>query len=123
MPKLVLDVGNCVPDHAAIRGMIESNFDAKVLQADNLTDALSVLEQQQIELVLVNRKLDVDYSDGLAVIHQIKANEQHRETPVMMITNYEDHQELAVAAGAVKGFGKLALSDAATLETLRAFLA
>ena len=39
MTKRVLDVGNCVPDHAAIRGMLEKVFCADVVQADGLSDA------------------------------------------------------------------------------------
>src|SRR5205085_10671959 len=73
MTKRVLDVGNCVPDHAAIRGMLETTFAAEVIQADGQDDALAVLRQEHVDLVLVNRKLDQDYSDGLEIIKQIKA--------------------------------------------------
>jgi CheY-like chemotaxis protein len=122
MKKRVLDVGNCPPDHAAIRQLIESHFTAVVLQAHHADDALSVLRQDRIDLVLVNRKLDRDYSDGLLVIRQIKADPELADTPVMMITNYDDHQQMAIQAGAIPGFGKLALRDATTLERLRAVL-
>ena len=44
-----------------------------MLQAHHASDTLSTLQQQDIDLVLVNRKLDRDYSDGLEVIRQIKA--------------------------------------------------
>lgn len=122
MTKTVLDVGNCVPDHAAIRHMIETHFDARVVQANQAADAISTLQRQPIALVLVNRKLDIDYSDGLHVIRQIKEHPELKQVPVMMVTNYEDHQALAIEAGAEPGFGKLAIGAEETLNRLRPFL-
>jgi CheY-like chemotaxis protein len=122
MKKRVLDVGNCVPDHAAIRRMITMNFSAEVLQTQHLEDTLATLRQQKVDLVLVNRKLDADYSDGLAVIEQIKSTPELRDVPIMMVTNYADHQQQAMAAGAELGFGKLSLSEPETLERLKKFL-
>jgi CheY-like chemotaxis protein len=123
MKKRVLDVGNCPPDHAAIRHLIESHFAAVVVQAHHADDALHILRQDRVDLVLVNRKLDRDYSDGLRIIREIKADPALADTPVMLITNYDDHQQRAMQAGALPGFGKLALQDALTLERLRAVLA
>jgi CheY-like chemotaxis protein len=122
MTKYVLDVGNCPPDHSAIRRLIESNFDAKVLQAHHLQDTLSTLQQQQVTLVLVNRKLDQDYSDGMRIVDQIKQVPEWSEIPVMLVTNYEEHQELAIKKGAVRGFGKLSLGSAETRENLKQYL-
>ena len=122
MTKRVLDVGNCGPDHAAIRRLVEGSFDAVVVQAHGPEDALAALEKGDVDLVLVNRKLDRDYSDGLEVIKQIKASSCGASAPVMMITNYPDHQRAAVEAGAVTGFGKLELQTPQTLEKLRAIL-
>jgi len=106
MPKRVLDVGNCVPDHAAIRRLLETNFQAEVIQADDSAGALTALRKQPFDLVLVNRKLDLDYSDGLDIIKQIKADPQLATVPCMLITNYPDQQQIAVQAGAEPGFGK-----------------
>jgi CheY-like chemotaxis protein len=123
MTKRVLDVGNCVPDHAAIRGLVERNFDAKVVQADDLASALAELQKQPVDLVLVNRKLDLDYSDGLTIVRHLKADPQWSATPVMLITNYPEYQAEAVTAGAEPGFGKQELRTTETLEKLRRFLA
>ena len=60
MAKRVLDVGNCVPDHAAIRTMLERTFGAEVLQTDGPDDTLALLCREPVDLVLVNRKLDQD---------------------------------------------------------------
>jgi CheY-like chemotaxis protein len=122
MPKRVLDVGNCGPDHAAIRRLIEDHFAATVVQAHHVDDTLALLREENFHLVLVNRKLDLDYSDGLGVIEQIKADAQLRHVPVMMVTNYAEHQQQAIQAGAEPGFGKLALLDPSTVKNLSRFL-
>ena len=122
MPKRVLDVGNCVPDHAAIRTMLERTFGAEVVQADGPQDSLNLLRNQTFDLVLVNRKLDQDYSDGLEIIKQIKADQKLAPLPCMLITNYADQQQAAVAVGAEYGFGKKELSAEKTKERLAKFL-
>jgi CheY-like chemotaxis protein len=121
MPR-VLDVGNCVPDHAAIRGMLEKTFRADVVQADGPSDALAALRKEPFDLVLVNRKLDQDYSDGLEIIKQIKADGKLANLPCMLITNYPDQQQVAVKAGAEYGFGKKELYAPETHERLAKFL-
>jgi two-component system chemotaxis response regulator CheY len=122
MTKRVLDVGNCGPDHAAIRRLIESNFDAQVVRADDLAGALAALQKLPADLVLVNRKLDLDYSDGLAIVRHLKADAQWSSTPVMLISNYPEYQAEAVVAGAEPGFGKQELRNNETLEKMKRVL-
>lgn len=122
MTKRVLDVGNCVPDHASIRHFIEGNFSAAVDQTHGPEDTLAALRKQAYDLVLINRKLDRDYSDGIEILKQIKADAQLADVPVMLVTNYADHQQAAVAAGATYGFGKLELAAGETIERVRAIL-
>ena len=122
MTMRVLDVGNCVPDHAAICNLIEGNFDAKVVQAHGPEDALAVLRSGDIDLVLVNRRLDRDHGDGLDIIKQIKQDLDLSATPCMLITNFPEHQELAVQAGAELGFGKLEIDKPEIRERLAQFL-
>jgi CheY-like chemotaxis protein len=118
MSKTVLDVGNCGPDHSAIRKMLTSIFGVQVIQAHNATDTLETLRSQRIDLVLVNRKLDEDYSDGIEIIKLIKADPNFSTVPVMLVTNLEEYQDQAMAIGAKRGFGKLALSASATIALL-----
>jgi CheY-like chemotaxis protein len=122
MSKRVLDVGNCVPDHAAIRSLLERKFAAEVVQTHAPGDTLAELKSRKFDLVLINRKLDEDYSDGLDILKAIKADPMIAQIPVMLITNYEDHQAAAVAAGGEPGFGKLSLNSSQTLERLEKFL-
>lgn len=122
MPKTLLDCGNCAPDFDAIRQLAESRFGATVLQSHGAEDALEILRARPVDLVTVNRKLDRDYSDGLDVIRRIKEDPDVGSVPVMMVTNYEEHQQSAVDAGAVLGFGKLSLRDEATRQRLEPYL-
>jgi CheY-like chemotaxis protein len=99
-----------------------NRFGAETLQADGVTDALAALRAGGIDLVVVNRKLDMDYSDGIEVIRQIKADEKLAASPVMLITNYPDHQDAAEKLGALRGFGKLEFGKPETIEKLDAVL-
>lgn len=123
MTKRVVDCGNCSPDHAAIRRMVQANFDVEVEQTHGAEDTLSQLRSGDVHLLLVNRKLDQDYSDGVDIIRQVKADPQLSGIPTMLVTNYEEHQEAAIALGAVRGFGKLSLADPGTIEKLKPYLA
>jgi CheY-like chemotaxis protein len=120
--KRVLDVGNCRPDHAAIRRLVEGSFGANVVQAHGMDDALAALRGGKFDLVLVNRKLDRDYSDGIEIIKAVKADAALVDTPLMLITNYAEHQDAAVAAGADRGFGKLEFDAPQTRDQLAKYL-
>ena len=120
--RRVLDVGNCGPDHAAIRRLIEGGFGAEVVQAHGLDDTLAELRSGRFDLVLVNRKLDRDYSDGIEIIRAVKAEPALAATPMMLVTNYVEYQDAAIALGAERGFGKLEFDKPETHERLSRFL-
>ncbi|MCH2113861.1 MAG: response regulator [Pirellulales bacterium] len=122
MPKRVLDVGNCSPDFAAIKGLLSGHFECTVEQAHSAEDALATLRTGKFSLVTINRKLDCDYSDGLEIIRAIKADATLAKLPVMLITNFPEHQEAAEAAGALRGFGKLEFDHPETLAKLMPIL-
>lgn len=121
--KRVLNVGQCGMDHGTIRRLIEGHFEARVVPAASADEALSQLRGGAYDLVLVNRKLDADHSDGMDVLRAIKADAALAPLPVMLVSNYPDAQQEAEAAGAVPGFGKAQVSSPETLKRLRAYLA
>jgi two-component system chemotaxis response regulator CheY len=123
MSKRVLSVGQCMPDQSSINRLIRTHFDAEVVAADLPADALARLRSGAFDLVLINRKLDADYSDGIEILKSIKADPQLKSVPVMLVTNYPEHHEAAVAAGGEYGFGKQELGQPATIERLQRFLA
>jgi CheY-like chemotaxis protein len=51
------------------------------------------------------------------VIRKIKADPS-ASVPVMLVTNYPEHQDAAVAAGALRGFGKLEFERPETRERI-----
>lgn len=123
MGKRVLDVGNCGPDFRSIQNMLLKQFPGvEVLQAHGLPDTLATLRETQVDLVLINRKLDQDYSDGIEILKELKQDPDLQSVPVMLITNYEEHQTAAMELGAERGFGKLELQTAETQERLSAVL-
>ncbi len=122
MTKILVDCGNCGPDFHSIRQMVTSNFDATVLQAHGAEDMLELLRSRDVDIVTVNRKLDRDYSDGLEVVKLIRADPEVGSVPIMLVTNYPEHQDAAVQIGCERGFGKHAIGDPETLELLTPFL-
>lgn len=122
MSKRVLDVGQCAPDHGAITRFLQAHFDVVVDKVDTPADALNHLRNRPYDLVLINRKLDIDYSDGVEILRLIKADPQLAPTPVMLVTNYKEHQENAVALGAEYGFGKAELGAPDVVARLEPFL-
>lgn len=122
MKKQVLSIGQCAMDNATLKQYVERNFAAKVTPVDLLPQALNALENNQYDLVLVNRKLDADYSDGIELIRTLKGGEKTKTVPVMLVSNLPQYQEEAVAAGAVRGFGKSEYNNPETKATLGQFL-
>lgn len=121
MNKRVLDVGQCDPDHGSIRRVIEP-LGAEVVRAHTAREAISLARAERFDLILVNRVLDADGSSGLELISTLQGDEQLRQVPVMLVSNYEDAQREAVAVGARPGFGKAALRDPKTTELLVTYL-
>ena len=122
VPK-VLDVGNCDLDHGNISSLLQDHFQAVVHRAHGLQDAFAALRGERFDLVTINRLMDRDGAEGLEIVKSIKGDPALAETQVMMITNFDEHQQRAQQAGAVRGFGKSRLQDPATLSLLSEYLA
>lgn len=122
MSKTVLSVGQCRPDGAAISHYMKSNFGATVIAVDLPDQALSALETNAIDLVLINRKLDIDMSDGLEILKSIRSTSSKREVPVMLVSNFPEWQDKAVQMGATYGFGKAELNRPETRARLATIL-
>jgi len=117
--RTVLSIGQCRPDNAAITHFLTSNFDVKVLETDLADDSLAALQSSSVDLILINRKLDADYSDGMEIMKLIKSDPQTEQIPVMLVSNFPESQEQAVEVGATYGFGKAELSSPETVGRVR----
>lgn len=122
MSKRVLDVGNCGFDHSAIARYVQREFGAQADAAHDADEALRKAKTGQYAVVLVNRVFDAGGS-GLELIQSLKSDPETQSLPVMMITNYADHEAKAIAAGAEPGFGKATLHEPQTRQRLARFLA
>ena len=122
MPKRVLDLGNCSPDHAAIAALLGRHFDVELHQAHDEAQAAALLAEHSFNLVLVNRVFDRGGQSGMDFIRELMAERSDSGPAVMLISNYAESQDEAVSLGALPGFGKAELHGEKTLARLRAVL-
>jgi two-component system chemotaxis response regulator CheY len=120
--RRILSIGQCFADHGSISRTFAQHFQAQVVPADSVDEALERLRTEKFDLVLVNRILDADHSSGLEIIRQIKADPKLAEAPTMLVSNYDDAQQEAVGLGALPGFGKAALGQPRMLDRVRSAL-
>jgi CheY-like chemotaxis protein len=122
MTKKVLSIGNCRYDHGRLASMLNEHFRAEVVPVRHADEALEKLNSQPFDLVLVNRVLHRDGQQGLEVIRRLKAEPDLAATPVMLLSNLANYQQMALAAGAEPGFGKEQFEDPEVIEGLRRYL-
>ena len=122
MTKKVLSIGSCSFDNHMIGRLISANFDAQLTAASLPDEALDMLRGDEYDLVLVNRKLAADSSDGVDLLKRIRSDSQLADRPVMLLSSFPEAQEAAVKAGAEPGFGKAQLDRPETVEKLARFL-
>ena len=123
MTKKVVLIGHCGPDSGYLRLAVTSaDRAAQVLAADD-EQSLQRLIDDGANLLLFNRVLDCGFSeeDGAAVIRRLKA--RHPNLKMMLVSNYADAQQAAIAAGALPGFGKRELGTPGVAQLLRDALA
>lgn len=118
----VLNVGHCGFDHGNIGRVLEEEFGAEVDAVSTVDQAFHAVRDGQFDLVLVNRVFDGNGESGLELIKRLQGHEETRGTPVMLVSNFPEAQEAAVAIGARPGFGKSALNGVETRERLASVL-
>ena len=121
MSKTVLSIGQCSADHASISRLLQNKFQAIIKTADSIEEANKHSHHSSIDLILVTRIFDLTGEEGLNFIRDHLAGPA-KLIPVILISNYADAQESAVALGARRGFGKAALNSPETEKILREFL-
>ena len=121
MSKTVLSIGQCSADHASISRLLQTKFQAMIKTADSIEEAIKHSHNSSIDLILVNRIFDLTGEEGLTFIQDHLAGPA-KLIPVILVSNYADAQDSAVALGARRGFGKAALNSPETEKILREFL-
>lgn len=116
--RTIVLVGHCGPDMFMLKSALgRAAADAPIVTVNDTQSLSEYLNGNSV--LLVNRELDgsFDTKSGIELIAQIAKG----QTPpiTMLISNYEDAQAQAIAAGARQGFGKSELYDESTTEALR----
>jgi two-component system chemotaxis response regulator CheY len=115
----VLSVGQCAMDHGLLSRYLGREFGAEVRGARTFDEALMALRAEPAyDLVLVNRVSDADGTPGVDLIRSLRSDAGLARLPVMLVSNYSDAQEQAVALGALPGFGKAELGTPKAYDAL-----
>jgi len=121
-PARLLDVGNCDPDHGAIRRMLERNFHVVIDRVMFVDEAIDAVKRCRYDLVLVNRLIFADGSPGIDLHRQIGSDPELAAVPIMLVSNFAEAQADSIAAGGVHGFGKAAVDHPETINRLAVHL-
>lgn len=119
MARIVL-VGHCGADGRMLRSAIRSSIPTvEVVQADD--QATLDAEFARATLLLVNRVLEGDYAHaaGIDLIREVAALDVSPKPATMLVSNFEDAQHEAEAAGARPGFGKRDLNTPKMSDRLK----
>lgn len=98
-PTITL-VGHCRPDIFALTAAIRGYFPDADVKVTNDSSGLN----ESSDLYLVNRILDGQFSheSGIELIRQLPEG----SPPAILLTNFPEHAQAAIEAGAQPGFGK-----------------
>ena len=118
MPKRVLDVGQCSPDHDMLSRFLTQNFSVTIRKVETHEEALAAVQEEGFDLVLLNRIYDATGTAGVETLRSLKSIPATADISVMLVSNLDEAQQEAVAAGALPGFGKAALQATETIERL-----
>jgi CheY-like chemotaxis protein len=113
----ILDVGQCGFDGPRMSRIFKEKLDASVDVAATGEEAARSLAAKKFNLVLVNRVLAADGESGIELIDELVKS--GCTTPLMLVSDRPDAQDQAVARGALRGFGKAALTKPETFELLK----
>jgi two-component system, chemotaxis family, chemotaxis protein CheY len=113
----VLAAGNCNFDSSAIRKTFQSFPQVELVFCDSADEVWEVIAKTEFKLVLLNRVFDQTDERGIDLIRKIKT-EMPQSPNLMLISNFDDAQAAAVAAGALPGFGKSALASESVRQQL-----
>ena len=118
MPTFVL-IGHCGPDSFLLRNAVSRAVPGATIAVADDEEALRP-HLQRDRVLLINRVLEDGFiaPNGVELIAQLTRSVAG--PTMLLVSNHLDAQEMAVAAGAVQGFGKRDVHLARTAELLRA---
>ena len=117
--KGVALVGHCGPDSWMLKSMIKRTLpDAEVFNVDSVKELEKMMGRTKV--LLVNRVLGrgLGTKSGIELIRDLSAREDSVPAAIL-ISNYDDAQAEAEAAGALPGFGKSDLNSPTAAARLK----
>jgi DNA-binding NarL/FixJ family response regulator len=119
MTKRIALVGHCMPDSSFLTMTVKKAIPEAAVVRTNDETTLARELAAGVDLLLVNRALEPGFAEdnGVELLKRIKRD--HPAANLMLITNYPEVQRQAVAAGAVRGFGKDDLGTPTAIAALR----
>ncbi|MBC8107636.1 MAG: response regulator [Anaerolineae bacterium] len=122
MSKKVALVGHCGPDSSYLRSAVSSSVRGATIVMIDEAARLEKALTDGLDLVLMNRQLDWGFEteEGVELIRQLRT--KHPNVKTMLVSNYPDAQQEAVAAGALPGFGKREIGTSRVTELLKSAL-
>jgi DNA-binding NtrC family response regulator len=118
MKKVIL-AGNCNFDGPQIKSVIEREYGVEVRDVKTMAEAMKIIDDENIDLVLVNRGGDQDSRNGLELVDYIM---NKNKGPIILITNFQEKMDEAMEHGALEGFGKQDILNEAGLESVKKVL-
>lgn len=119
MAKHVLSIGNCGYDHGNLVKALQKQFNVELDAAATAAEAMEAVAGKTYDLIVVNRLFDLNGDSGIELIKKLKPTVK---SPMMLISNYPEAQEEAMAVGAVKGFGKKVVGKPGLVEVVGEYL-
>ena len=116
-PKRILIVGHCGVDGPRLQSEVSACVaGAEVLRINSEADLERACDAGA-DLLLVNREpVGFEGTSGLDIIRKVCGGRPARRA--MLVSDYADAQEQAVAAGAVEGFGKRDMGSPKLADTV-----
>ena len=122
MKPSVMSIWQCAPDS----GLLERFFQqlgAECVSVADEAQARHILEERHWKLVIANRAFDSDGSSGIHVPAMFAKMALDGDPVFMLVSNYQDAQDEALACGLTRGFGKAELRTAELKERIKLILA
>ena len=123
MAKKVVLVGHCGPDSSYLTMAVKSaSSDIQITAADSDAEMEQAIADGA-DLLLLNRVLEYGFAHhtGIELLRDLK--KKHPQMKAMLVSNYADAQEAALAEGAVPGFGKRDIGSQKVKQLIQSALA
>ena len=98
MSKKVILVGHCGPDSSYLRMAVSSASKGVTISLAHSDASLDKLIDDGADLVLLNRELEYGFSTYVGVEMIQRLREKYPNLKMMLVSNYPEVQEAAVAA-------------------------